>query len=108
MKDTVIIGNQVECLKCGDKPYSGHRHDMSSCKCGAISVDGGTDYLKRSGDLTGYIDLSIVIDKKLKNKILESLKWSTDNGRNDYGRLCAIFRAIRDTGHKVVSIDEKS
>ena len=57
--ETIIISNQVKCLKCGDRPYSSHVHDMSSCECGSISVDGGASYLKRSGDLDAYEELAI-------------------------------------------------
>jgi hypothetical protein len=47
--------NAAECRKCGDYIRSTHRHDYVTCKCGAISVDGGTDYLKRSA--TDYGDI---------------------------------------------------
>lgn len=40
--------NRAKCLKCGDVIESKHVHDFVSCKCGAISVDGGREYLKRS------------------------------------------------------------
>jgi tRNA(Ile2) C34 agmatinyltransferase TiaS len=42
-----IIRNSAKCLKCGDEIESAHRHDFKSCKCGAISVDGGKDYIRR-------------------------------------------------------------
>ena len=42
-----IIRNSAKCLKCGDEIESTYRHDFKSCKCGAISVDGGKDYLRR-------------------------------------------------------------
>ena len=43
-----IIRNMAKCTKCGDVIESKSRHDMVWCKCGAIAVDGGHDYLKRS------------------------------------------------------------
>ena len=46
----MIITNKAKCLKCGDVIESKHRHDFVTCKCGALSVDGGRDYLKRSGE----------------------------------------------------------
>jgi len=46
---TKIIRNRAKCLKCGDIIESTHRHDFVSCKCGAIFVDGGLDYLRRGG-----------------------------------------------------------
>jgi hypothetical protein len=45
-----IISNKVRCKKCGEIIESKNRHDFITCKCGAVSVDSGHDYLKRSGD----------------------------------------------------------
>lgn len=50
----MIIKNEVQCLLCGDIIESLHRHDYRPCKCGSIAVDGGKDYLKRTG-LSIYI-----------------------------------------------------
>lgn len=44
-----IIRNRAKCLKCGDIIESYFRHDFVQCKCGAIFVDGGHDYLRRGG-----------------------------------------------------------
>lgn len=43
----VILSNQVVCLKCGTRPFSANRHDFRYCKCRAVAVDGGTEYLRR-------------------------------------------------------------
>lgn len=43
-----IIKNKAECRLCGDIIESKTRHDFVTCKCSEISVDGGTDYIKRS------------------------------------------------------------
>jgi len=56
---TKIIRNSVKCLKCGDEVESKYRHDFRFCKCGAIAVDGGHDYLKRCGQMEWYQDTSI-------------------------------------------------
>jgi ribosomal protein S27AE len=42
-----ITLNQIRCLNCGSVIISTHRHDFVTCKCGTVSVDGGTDYLRR-------------------------------------------------------------
>jgi hypothetical protein len=42
--------NRAKCKKCGDIIQSDNLHDLVSCKCGTISVDGGSWYLKRVGD----------------------------------------------------------
>jgi len=51
--------NRVKCLHCNDIITSIHRHDFKYCKCGKIAVDGGSWYLKRSGDLKNYEDMSV-------------------------------------------------
>lgn len=45
-----IIHNRARCKKCGDIIESTNTHDFVTCSCGAISVDGGHDYLKRSAE----------------------------------------------------------
>lgn len=41
-----LIRNRVRCKKCNDIIESKHRHDFVRCKCGAVFVDGGIDYLR--------------------------------------------------------------
>lgn len=41
------MANKVRCNSCLDVIESKHRHDFVTCKCGAVSVDGGNDYHKR-------------------------------------------------------------
>lgn len=36
----------IKCQLCGDTIYSRARHDMHSCTCGAVSIDGGFDYMR--------------------------------------------------------------
>jgi ribosomal protein L37AE/L43A len=50
--------NSVQCTKCEQTITSRNRHDFVTCKCGAISVDGGSWYLKRSGSPMDYMELS--------------------------------------------------
>ena len=55
----IIIKNAIQCKKCGDIIESVDRHDFKTCSCGACSVDGGYDYLRRSfKNQDDYIDLS--------------------------------------------------
>ncbi|MBE5748506.1 MAG: hypothetical protein E7344_02620 [Clostridiales bacterium] len=61
----VIIRNAIQCKKCGDIIESTYRHDYKTCSCGACSVDGGHDYLRRGFKREDdYIDLS-EIQKKI-------------------------------------------
>ena len=39
--------NKIRCKRCGDIIESKTVHDFKFCKCGAVAVDGGTEYLRR-------------------------------------------------------------
>lgn len=41
--------NKIQCKKCGDVIESKTVHDYRMCSCGAVAVDGGHDYLRRTG-----------------------------------------------------------
>ncbi len=43
----MIIRNRAKCAKCGTVIESKSVHDFVYCKCHAIAVDGGKDYLRR-------------------------------------------------------------
>ena len=47
-----IIKNRARCKNCGDIIESNYRNDIKSCRCGAITVDGGHDYIRRGFDKT--------------------------------------------------------
>jgi len=53
-----IYENKIQCKKCGDIIESKTVHDMRWCKCGSIVVDGGKEYLKRTGNDENIIELS--------------------------------------------------
>lgn len=55
-----IIKNAIRCKRCGEIIESKHTHDFVTCHCGAVSVDGGHTYLKRTGNFDDWDDLSIV------------------------------------------------
>ena len=57
MEQEIII-NKIRCKKCGDVIVSTHRHDFKFCKCGAVAVDGGKDYLRRCGKREDWEELS--------------------------------------------------
>lgn len=61
----IPIINKVRCKKCNDIIESKFTHDMVSCRCKAISVDGGNEYQKLTGDI-GNIDTSYSEYKKVK------------------------------------------
>lgn len=45
---TKIIRNRAQCLICGQIIESMYTHDFVTCKCGALSVDGGHSYIRRA------------------------------------------------------------
>lgn len=54
-----IYANAAKCARCGDYIRSRNRHDFRTCKCGAISVDGGSWYMRRSGALSDCLDRTV-------------------------------------------------
>lgn len=61
MTDEIIL-NRIQCNLCGDIITSHHRHDFVTCKCSAVSVDGGREYLRRLMTVgrSDYAELSIM------------------------------------------------
>lgn len=64
-KKVKILSNKARCKNCGEIVESKNRHDFVGCSCynesggrRGIAVDGGTDYLRRSGNLDDYEDMS--------------------------------------------------
>lgn len=61
----IPIINKVRCKKCDDIIESKFTHDMVSCKCKSIAVDGGHEYQKLTGDIENF-DTSYSEYKKVK------------------------------------------
>ena len=53
-----ITRNAVKCLICDDIVESRHRTEKKSCFCKCVTVEGGTDYIRRIGDPSYWIELS--------------------------------------------------
>jgi len=54
-----IIKNVIQCKNCKDIIESESRHSFVTCTCGACSVDGGHEYLRRCFKTKDcYIELS--------------------------------------------------
>ena len=64
----MIIINKIKCKKCGEIIESRHRHDFKFCKCGAVAVDGGKDYLRRLGNQEDYEELSKIEEETVCKK----------------------------------------
>lgn len=92
----MICSNQAKCLKCGDEPFSMHRHDYKTCSCGNLSVNGGQSYIKRSFS-SPFKELSIELDEEVVNKLTLDIEESINSGRNPYGVALAALRSLRDS-----------
>lgn len=99
----MILQNMVKCLKCGDMPFSKSRHDFVSCKCGSIAVDGGMEYLKRTGNLRQYQEMSYTLPRKVVQDCVDAVKWARENKRNDLGTFLAVVRALK--AHDRIKVD---
>ena len=51
--------NAIQCTVCDDVIESKHRHDFKWCGCGSCAVDGGKDYMRRLGNQSNWIELSV-------------------------------------------------
>jgi hypothetical protein len=54
-----IYNNMIQCLECKYYVRSRNRLDYRECNCGKVAVDGGSWYLRRTGDLKLMRELSI-------------------------------------------------
>jgi len=62
------MATQVTCLMCGDVLVSRHRHDFNTCRCEAVSVDGGPDRTRILGDPENYVLREDVLEVKPQTK----------------------------------------
>jgi len=97
----MIISNSATCRKCEDFIFSRHVHDFVTCKCGAISVDGGQEYLRRVGEPADFIESSFSLDDDVVFATRDAVKWARENGRNDMGVANAVIRALYANGRLI-------
>jgi len=102
----MIVQNAVNCLSCGDLIVSKHRHDFVTCTCGAISVDGGQEYLRRIGDFANAVDLSWSLSDELYRACADAVGLAMDSGRNTKGIANAVMRTLREAG-KIIAEHEQ-
>jgi len=54
----------IQCKNCLDTVFSRATHDMRSCSCEQVSIDGGFDYTRIVAKITSdYIEMKISIDQ---------------------------------------------
>ncbi len=103
----MIVQNAVTCLGCGDFIVSKHRHDFVTCTCGAISVDGGQDYLRRVGDFANAVDHSWELPRELYQACADVVQEAIDTNRNKFGIANAVMRKLRDAGRIVADHEQR-
>lgn len=60
-----LVRNAIRCRRCWDVIESKSVHDYKECSCGACSVDGGLEYLRRGFKISpeeDYEDLCEYVD----------------------------------------------
>lgn len=72
--------NAVICKKCGDTVYSRAQHDMRWCSCSSISIDGGFDYTKVSGNPGDFEQTTVRV-----RATIEELYRDWNNGDDKFG-----------------------
>lgn len=98
--EKIILSNQAMCLICGDEIFSATVHDFKTCECDNIFVDGGMGYIRHGYMFPEkYVNLSIEVDELTFEMCMSALDWCDETGRNNLGRVCAIFRGLRDSGY---------
>ena len=91
-----IIQNEAQCMKCGDIIVSKHVHDFVACRCGAIFVDGGMEYLRRGGEEEDFVDRSLLMNKDALNECIDAVKFAEENNKNELGVALSVIRILRD------------
>lgn len=54
--------NAAICSICMYFVRSRNRHDFRACKCGNLKVDGGSQYARRIGDSSTYVNVIVPFD----------------------------------------------
>jgi hypothetical protein len=104
----MIIENAVICNKCDTFIVSKNQHDFVTCKCGAISVDGGQSYLRRIGDFrNGITDMSWALPDQLYTDCATAVQNAIDTNRNKFGIANAVMRKLREA-KRVIADGEQS
>jgi hypothetical protein len=95
----MIVQNAVICNNCDDFIVSKHVHDFVECKCGAIFVDGGQNYLRRGGSAItrgSYIDMSWELPDELYRTCADAVDQAIETNRNAFGIANAVMRKLRE------------
>lgn len=73
IEESVIEANRkqiaVHCLECDEVIYSNFRHNFVTCSCSKVSIDGGKNYTKVSGESFKCVEVDLIDNtiKELEN-----------------------------------------
>ncbi len=103
----MIVYNAIKCNICKDIIESISRHSFIICRCGAIYIDGGLDYLRR-----GYSNEEDVIELSVHDtddfEIVRHFAYRTGYGKpgaSDYGTFRRTFLCDMSDEYLQASID---
>lgn len=121
-----IKRNAARCKLCGDIIESAFRHHFVTCSCGNLSVDGGTDYIRRGfangqdsyEDMNeyGYDVMSYhavgpgwwkLLDKELKDFYDIDPGITRIDVKEKYGRADVFVHTDSDNRHDLISMHEE-
>lgn len=97
----MLLNNSVKCLSCNTVVRSKFRHDYVTCKCGDVSVDGGTLYSRCIfKDFNKVESLQVYDDGKHETRRVNALWGMLDKKRNGY-----VYKPISElTDEHIVNI----
>lgn len=92
----MILRNSIKCNHCNDEIESIHCHNFVTCKCGKVSVDGGSDYHRvLFSDISDFIDTSIEDDGTHELR-REHLKWGVNFDKDMIKLPKTSYKSIKD------------
>lgn len=95
----MIITNKIRCRKCDEIIESEYTHDFKWCSCHACAVDGGHDYLRRTGSLDNFDELSEIAEDET-DELFDALR---KNRENNIGKSIA-YRSVISKGERQVTV----
>lgn len=86
-----LLRSQLQCPFCDDIIASISRHDFRTCRCGALSIDGGLDYLRIAYD--GRIAAKIEAEGSVKG-MDRSISISGEHNRTSKIAALVVYKAL--------------
>lgn len=97
------VASRIRCLGCGDLIESKHRHDLVTCTCEEVFLDGGLSYMRIGGPLDGWknesvyqtipFDLITLIDERIADLVRDHIE-SAERNKGNYRNVGIIMHDI--------------